>query len=398
MGLFSRSAPQQEEVQPKKVQASNPNAILVPLERPAPGTVSQPEVPNDKSVSDEEKQVRYNTVLKHFQNPELQYPLSSAPKEQEKRENLTPIEKSWLTKECFLRYLRACNWNTAEAIKRLESSVVWRREYGIYNGIYGKYDSKFENYGISELSKKELSPDVVKHESESGKQILFGYDKGCRPCLYLYSGKENTKPSETQVQFLIFMIEATINYMPQGQDKLALCVDFKDYPDLGLKRKPMPSVSVGKAVLNILQYHYPERLGRALFVNIPFVASVFLKLCWPFLDPYTKQKVSFDNPFKDFIPEEQLPTYYDGKVDFEFDSEKYWDGFIKIGIKKRQLYLERFFELGAVVGLSESDLRSNEKVPDTEESVISSAAPAPAVATEKVETDDVHVQSQEVQA
>lgn len=57
-----------------------------------------------------------------------------------------------------------------------------------------------------------------------------------------------------------------------------------------------------------------------------------------------------------------------------------------------------FFELGAVVGLSESDLRSNEKVPDTEESVISSAAPAPAVATEKVETDDVHVQSQEVQA
>ncbi|GMM37578.1 hypothetical protein DASC09_049030 [Saccharomycopsis crataegensis] len=367
MGFFSRSSnttsPKEAKPDAKKPEISE-NAVFVPIEHPVSGSVSQPEVPNDKAVTDEEKEKRYQEVLNHFQNPDLEYPLSSDDKE--KKEKLTTVEKAWLTKECFLRYLRACTWKVSDAIDRLENSVVWRREYGISNGVYGKHDPITGKYQIPELAAKALSPETVVDESLTGKQIVFGFDKGCRPCLFLMNGKENTKPSETQVQFLIFMLECVINYMPQGQDKLALCVDFKEYP-VGLKSKSVPSVSVGKSVLHILQYHYPERLGRALFVNIPFVASVFLKLCWPFLDPYTKQKVSFDNPFSDFIPTEQLMDEYEnGEVEFVFDHDKYWKGLIEIGVKKNQHYLERFLELGATVGLSEVDLRSNEAIPGSD--------------------------------
>lgn len=368
MGLFFRS-PEPEAVPAPETENDEVDLVYKPLEKPAAGTVSQPEVPNDKSVSDEEKSVRYETVLKHFSQENLKFKVSTEADANEVE--LTPVEKAWLTKECFLRYLRACNWKVDAAIARLEDSLVWRREYGISNGIYGHKDQ--EKYEIAELKDKVLLPLTIEEEHTSGKQVLFGFDKGCRPCLFLSTGKENTKPSQRQVQFLIFMLEATINYMPQGQDKLALCVDFKDYPGVGLKRKPMPSVGVGRSVLHILQYHYPERLGRALFVNIPFVASVFLKLCWPFLDPYTKQKVLFDNPFSDFVPAEQLPKSYGGDVNFKFDLDKYWQGLLEIGQAKFDKYLERFFELGGTVGLSEVDLRSHEAVP---EGLAESADPA----------------------
>jgi len=44
-------------------------------------------------------------------------------------------------------------------------------------------------------------------------------------------------------------------------------------------------------VLNILQKHYVETLGRALIVNLPRLLSFFYKGISPFLDPVTRDKV-----------------------------------------------------------------------------------------------------------
>jgi hypothetical protein len=41
--------------------------------------------------------------------------------------------------ECLLRYLRATNWNADVAIKRLEDTLKWRREFGIYDKITPEY-------------------------------------------------------------------------------------------------------------------------------------------------------------------------------------------------------------------------------------------------------------------
>jgi hypothetical protein len=52
-----------------------------------------------------------------------------------------------------------------------------------------------------------------------------------------------------------------------------------------------PSMSVSKATLNILQDHYPERLGHMLIANPPMLFSTFWSCISPFIDPVTRAKV-----------------------------------------------------------------------------------------------------------
>lgn len=288
----------------------------------------------------EEELAHYHTALTHFLDEKLVLPTSE--NDESAKQPLDVYEKAWLTEDCFLRYLRACSWNTDEAIKRIERSVVWRREFGIAKGVLGE---------------DKITPESLSDENETGKQLLFGFDNESRPCLYLRNGRENSKSSFRQIQFLMLMLELTIDYMPPGQDKIALCVDFKSVPEI-CKESTTPSVSVGKQVLHILQYHYPERLGRALFINIPWLAWAFLKICYPFVDPYTKKKCAFDEPFGNYIPSKQLPAEYGGDVNFVYSHDQYWPELIRLAKAKKSKYMENFERLGSKIGLKEYDLRS----------------------------------------
>jgi len=146
-------------------------------------------------------------------------------------------ERMWQTREQLLRYLRATNWNTANAAKRLMVTLSWRREYKVST----------------------FTPDYVSIENETGKQQILGYDINARPCLYMNPGKQNTEKSERQIQHVVFMLERVIDMMGPGQETTALLINFKNSSS-----GKSPSVMQGKQVLNILQGHYPERLGRAL--------------------------------------------------------------------------------------------------------------------------------------
>lgn len=152
------------------------------------------------------------------------------------RSPITDEERMWLTRECMLRYLRATSWSSTAAPQRLMNTLVWRREF--------KVDS---------LTAEHVSP-----EGETGKQVILGFDNGARPCLYLNPGRQNTKKSERQIEHLVYMLERVVEMMPPGQETTALLINFKNSSSSG-----SPSVGQGKQVLNILQGHYPERLGRA---------------------------------------------------------------------------------------------------------------------------------------
>lgn len=173
---------------------------------------------------------------------------------------ITEDEIMWLTRECLLRYLRATKWVTAEAAKRLLGTLTWRREYGVGN----------------------LTGDHISPENETGKQIILGFDIEARPCLYLNPGRQNTEPSPRQVQHLVFMVERVVNLMVPGQETLALLINFKSSKS---RSNTAPGLGQGKEVLNILQTHYPERLGRALIINSKFAwscpSSYFSRLCSP---------------------------------------------------------------------------------------------------------------------
>lgn len=301
--------------------------------------------PREKPLT-KEQHLKFIHVLKHFEQEDLQIPVIEYPHADTESKPLTYDEKAWLTRECILRYLRATKWIVQDAIDRITGTVSWRREFGI--------DHQTDN------SKNIVTPELVAPESETGKEVTLGFDNDNRPCCYLKPGRQNTKNSFRQVQHLVFFLERTIDMMPSGQDSLALLIDFKQHPEIAanVATSKIPPLSVGKQVLHILQTHYPERLGKALLTNTPFLARTFMRLIWPFIDPLTKEKIVMDAAFCDFIPPEQLDKDFEGGlVDFEYDHSAYFPAICKITMDKRIHYMQRFEKFGAVVGLSEIDLR-----------------------------------------
>ena len=165
-------------------------------------------------------------------------PTSASPKAP--HSPITEKEQIWLTRECLLRYLRATSWNVQNAMNRVQGTLVWRREYGL----------------------ERLTPDYISIENETGKQWILGYDNAGRPCHYLNPSRQNTERSDRQIEHLVFMLERSLDLTPPGQETLALLINFAE-----TSKGQGATISQGKQTLNILQYHYPERLGRALCCN-----------------------------------------------------------------------------------------------------------------------------------
>lgn len=242
-------------------------------------------------------------------------------------------ERIWLTRDCLLRYLRATKWSLSNATTRLQNTLIWRREYGVEG----------------------FSPSYISHENETGKQVQLGYDINGRPCLYLNPAKQNTERSEKQIQHLVFMLERTIDIMPPGVENLAMLCNMKQGPG------KQPSAGQGRQVLGILQTHYPERLGRALVHNVPWVVWGFFKLINPFMDPLTKEKIKFDEDMRKLVDPRQLIKEYGGDVNFEYKHADYWGAFCGLAEKRREERWERWVKAGKNVGESENYLRGGEE-------------------------------------
>ena len=219
------------------------SSVAASLREKPPGPVKTPivdpvesakPVPTQPLTTDQEK--KYEEVLEAVKS------WKEIPSTKGKEGPITDSEIMWLTRECILRYLRATKWSPAEAQKRLLGTLTWRRDYGV----------------------EELTGEYISPENETGKQIILGYDNAARPCLYLNPGRQNTEPSPRQVQHLVFMVETVLEFMVAGQENLALLINFKASKS---RTNTAPGIGQGREVLNILQMHYPERLGRAYIIN-----------------------------------------------------------------------------------------------------------------------------------
>lgn len=336
----------------KKDEPRQKKDDLIPIDKPIPQLPNTISVPIEKELTDEQK-TKYDIILKYFQDPDLRIPNTEQqikdkiPDTEENTSPLLTIEKAWITRECIIRYLRATKWVVNDCKERIVRSIAWRRGFGIGN--------------FGEENGDKITSDSVSIENESGKQVVLGYENDARPILYLKPGRQNTKTLHRQVEHLVFMLERVIDFMPPGQDSLALLIDFKEYPDVPKVQgsSKIPPLGIGKEVLHILQTHYPERLGKALLTNIPWLAWTFLKLIYPFIDPLTREKLVFDEPFPKYVPSNQLDSLYGGDLDFTYKHDVYWPDLNEIAKQKREHYLERFQKFGSVIGLSEVDLRGD---------------------------------------
>ncbi|KAK7735642.1 Phosphatidylinositol transfer protein (PITP) [Cytospora paraplurivora] len=302
--------------------------LRTPIEHPI--TTSVPKAVPELTAEQLQKYEWLLNQVKHWSEPAesgITIP-KDAPKD------LSEEERFWLTRECLLRYLRAAKWHQANAEKRLIATLLWRRSFGIYD---------------------KLTPEHISPENETGKQIILGYDNEGRPCQYLLPGRQNTEPSHRQVDHLVFMIERTVELMPPGQEMLALLINFKAGAAKGYSAPP---ISQAKEVIDILQTHYPERLGKALIINVPFLVNGFFKLIKPLLDPVTKEKMKFNEDMKQYVPAEQLWTEFSGgDLKFEYDHAIYWPALMKLCDSRKEAQKKRWAEGGSVIGESELYLR-----------------------------------------
>ena len=297
-----------------------------PLKTPIPEPMlSCKSIPPPKLTEEQEK--KYATVLAGVSQWE------SIPNSMAKNVPKAPIqdfERMWLTRECLLRYLRATKWNTAQALKRLQSTLSWRR-----------------GYGADTFTAEYISP-----ENETAKQLQLGFDNDARPCLYLNPAKQNTKMSDRQIHHLCYMIDRTIDMMPPGTENLALLINFK-----GAASGNVPTVGQARAVLNILQGHNPERLGKALISELPWYVTTFFKLISSFIDPVTKEKMKFNQNLRNFVPPQQLWDQHEGDLDFEYDHSIYWPAFTGECARRRAAMTERWEKAGMQIGEYEEYLR-----------------------------------------
>ncbi|KAJ4395626.1 Phosphatidylinositol transfer protein (PITP) [Didymella pomorum] len=337
-----------------------------PIAEPAPNSTPAP-----PPALTADQQTKYDTFLTEVRAWET-LPSTSA-----KGAEATPLddnERMWLTRECLLRYLRATKWNLPQASTRLRSTLLWRREFGT----------------------EKLSASYISPENEKGKQVQLGYDNSGRPCLYLLPQNQNTKPGPRQVEHLVYMLERTIDLHPPGQESLALLIDFRNTSSGGT-----PGLGIAKQVLDILQNHYPERLGRALLTHLPWYVSIFLKAINPFIDPVTKEKIKYNEPLTDHVPAQQLMKASGGEIDFKYDHDVYWPALEKLAAERRAGRVERWEKAGKIIGESEVYLWGGEEkslgdkpaetnVPEKE---ANGAATAPAAASEAAPAAAVPVEA-----
>ncbi|KAF2763920.1 CRAL/TRIO domain-containing protein [Teratosphaeria nubilosa] len=300
-----------------------------PLKTPIP-TPSTACKPAPQRTLTPEEETKYATVLAAVSQ------WTSLPSTTAKGAPSAPIqdhERMWLTRDCLLRYLRATKWKTPDALKRLQATITWRREYGADT----------------------FTADYISPENETGKQLVLGYDNEARPCLYLNPAAQNTKMSDRQIHHLCYMLDRTIDMMPPGQESACLLINFK-----GAATGNVPSSAQARAVLNILQGHSPERLGKALISELPWYVSTFFKLISPFIDPVTREKMKFNEDLKKYIPAQQLWKKYSGDLDFVYEHDTYWPALNEECKRRREAYRARWERAGKRVGEYEAYLRGGE--------------------------------------
>ncbi|KAF7374828.1 CRAL-TRIO domain-containing protein C23B6.04c [Mycena sanguinolenta] len=305
-------------------------AVYTPIDPPAKPAVPPPH----KELTDAETKMQQE-IQKHFEDPA--FILGEKP--------LMDVEKMWLSYEQILRYLRASKYKVTVAIQRLEATLKWRREYGIY----------------------ETTPEQVEPEAVTGKEVLFGFDVNGRPALYLMPSRQNTNEPTGQIRFTVWILERCIDLMPEGVESLDLLINYAD-------KAQNPSLSTARAVLSILQDHYPERLGLALILNVPWLLNAFYKLITPFVDPVTRDKMKF-NPqvVQDgiFSPDMVMSQWWGGSCNFEYEHDKYWPALVSLCNERTQKWTATWKKLGGTVGIKESDYKTG----DSEDVVALASAP-----------------------
>ncbi|CAK0736266.1 hypothetical protein CVIRNUC_000718 [Coccomyxa viridis] len=210
---------------------------------------------------------------------------------------------TWCTESTLRRYLAARTWNVQAATKMLLNTLQWRQ-------TYKPHEIKWEDIAVEATGKQFVMP----VEDKAGRQIVI-----MRP------REERSSSTDGQIKFLVYTLEiASQRADASGQGKLTWLVDMDGY-----SIRNAPSLRVSMQTLNILQSHYPERLGMAVCYHAPRLFSFSFKALQPFIDPATSKKIQFvsrDNEavlMPTMFPMHKMEACLGGSGTYTYSSEEY---------------------------------------------------------------------------
>lgn len=116
--------------------------------------------------------------------------------------------------------------------------------------------------------------------------------------------------------------------------------------------------------INILQNHYPERLGKAIIKNVPFLLNAFYKIIMPLMDPVTREKLVFnaDVVQDGMFTTDMITKAWGGEREMVYEHDRYWPALLKLAGDRRLEQRERWRNLGGTVGVKEWDYKGGSSV------------------------------------
>lgn len=207
----------------------------------------------------------------------------------------------------LLRFLRARQFSVDKALEMYNKYVQYRKTSGI------------EQILTTQIPKTELFKRLVPHS-------FHGFDLDGRPVYIEKTGSIDYPTvykhftNEELMTHHCWQMEHQIERCKEGSKMVGHVVDSVcNLIDLqGLNMSHRKAVTLIKLFAGHDQAYHPERMGRTIVVNAPWIFPFFWKLCSVFLDENTKKKIivlgkDYKKRLTKFIPIENLPEEYGGK-------------------------------------------------------------------------------------
>jgi hypothetical protein len=98
------------------------------------------------------------------------------------------------------------------------------------------------------------------------------------------------------------------------------------------------------------------------FDHVPTPSAEFMKLIMPFIDPKTREKLSFEDSLVGEVPLAHMEKAFGGTADFSsYDHQSYWfddqTSITSIAMARKQKMLENFRQAGGAIGISEKVIK-----------------------------------------
>lgn len=221
------------------------------------------------------------------------------------------VKCAWLDEACLRRFLRAREWRADAASTLLRECCAWRDDKDVW---------QLRTRRAAELQR----------EIATGKMYRHGFDRLQRPIIYSRDRRQNSTDYAAQVESVVNCLERAIATMDRsaGVETWVFMFDFAGY-----SMANAPPLYVSREVLDIFQSRYPERLGLAVMLDVPWLWNFTFKAISPFLAPATKAKIRFVSgdlatkraALEDVIDPAVLEHYFGGDTKARYVALPYWE-------------------------------------------------------------------------